>query len=66
MVSSLMIMLCIQNAAGSPWFNKPGTTTEGQAFFLMMEAVYRKLKGLCHKDRDKILLPRISHLFRDN
>jgi rhamnogalacturonyl hydrolase YesR len=33
----------LQNASAAPRFNKPGTSTEGQAFFLMMEAAYRKL-----------------------
>ena len=30
----------IQDACGSPNFDKPGTSTEAQAFFLMMEAAY--------------------------
>ena len=33
----------MQNASAAPRFNSPGTSTEGQAFFLMMEAAYRKL-----------------------
>lgn len=33
----------MQNASSAPRFNKPGTSTEGQAFFLMMEAAYQKL-----------------------
>ncbi|MFC1653205.1 glycoside hydrolase family 88 protein [Planctomycetota bacterium] len=35
----------MQSASGAPRFNKPGTSTEGQAFFLMMEAAYQKLHG---------------------
>jgi len=30
-------------ASAAPWFNSPGTSPEGQAFFLMMEGAYRKL-----------------------
>ena len=33
----------LQNASIAPTFNAPGTSTEGQAFFLMMEGAYRKL-----------------------
>lgn len=33
----------LQNASSAPRFNSPGTSTEGQAFFLMMEGAYRKL-----------------------
>jgi len=33
----------IQGACSSPLFNKPGTSTEAQAFFLLMEGVYLKL-----------------------
>jgi rhamnogalacturonyl hydrolase YesR len=33
----------LQNASKAPRFNSPGTSTEGQAFFLMMEGAYRKL-----------------------
>lgn len=33
----------MQNASSAPRFNKPGTSAEGQAFFLMMEAAYQKL-----------------------
>lgn len=33
----------IQGACGSPRFDRPGTSTEAQAFFIMMEAVYAKL-----------------------
>ena len=33
----------VQDACGSPSFNKPGTSTEAQAFFLMMEAENLKL-----------------------
>ena len=35
----------LQNASSAPRFNKPGTSTEAQAFFLMMEATYRKLNN---------------------
>lgn len=30
----------VQDVCGSPMFNTPGTATEGQAFFLLMEAAY--------------------------
>jgi unsaturated rhamnogalacturonyl hydrolase len=30
----------VQGVCGAPNFNRPGTATEGQAFFLMMEAAY--------------------------
>lgn len=33
----------MQNASSAPRFNKPGTSTEAQAFFLMMESAYQKL-----------------------
>jgi rhamnogalacturonyl hydrolase YesR len=33
----------MQNASKAPRFNSPGTSTEGQAFFLMMEGAVRKL-----------------------
>jgi unsaturated rhamnogalacturonyl hydrolase len=33
----------IQGASGSPSFDRPGTSTECQAFFLMMEGARRKL-----------------------
>lgn len=33
----------MQNASKAPGFNSPGTSTEGQAFFLMMEGAFRKL-----------------------
>lgn len=33
----------IQGASSSPNFDKPGTSTECQAFFLMMEGTYKKL-----------------------
>lgn len=33
----------MQNASKAPRFNSPGTSTEGQAFFLMMEGAFRKL-----------------------
>ena len=35
----------VQDACGSPSFNKPGTSTEAQAFFLMMEAENLKQKS---------------------
>ena len=31
----------VQGVCGAPNFNRPGTATEGQAFFLLMEAAYR-------------------------
>ncbi|MCX6326908.1 MAG: glycoside hydrolase family 88 protein [Bacteroidia bacterium] len=34
----------LQKASKAPGFNSPGTSTEGQAFFLMMEGSFRKLK----------------------
>lgn len=33
----------MQNASKAPRFNSPGTSPEGQAFFLMMEGAFRKL-----------------------
>jgi unsaturated rhamnogalacturonyl hydrolase len=33
----------VQDVCGAPFFNKPGRATEGQAFFLLMEAAYNKL-----------------------
>ncbi len=33
----------VQNASKAPRFNAPGTSPEGQAFFLMMEGAFRKL-----------------------
>jgi unsaturated rhamnogalacturonyl hydrolase len=33
----------VQGVCGAPNFNKAGTATEGQAFFLLMEAAYRDL-----------------------
>jgi rhamnogalacturonyl hydrolase YesR len=33
----------LQNASKAPGFNAPGTSTEGQAFFLMMEGAFGKL-----------------------
>lgn len=33
----------VQNASAAPLFNAPGTSPEGQAFFLMMEGAFRKL-----------------------
>ncbi len=35
----------VQGVCGSPTFNHPGTATEGQAFFLLMEAAYSTLSG---------------------
>ncbi len=34
----------LQGASAAPTFNSPGTSPEGQAFFLMMEGSFRKLK----------------------
>ncbi len=33
----------LRNASAAPRFNSPGTSPEGQAFFLMMEGAFRKL-----------------------
>ena len=33
----------VQGVCGAPYFNRPGTATEGQAFFLLMEAAYHDL-----------------------
>jgi rhamnogalacturonyl hydrolase YesR len=33
----------VQDVCGSPTFEKPGTATEGQAFFILMEAAARDL-----------------------
>jgi rhamnogalacturonyl hydrolase YesR len=35
----------VQDICGSPDFDHPGTAAEGQAFFLRMEAAYKKLHG---------------------
>jgi unsaturated rhamnogalacturonyl hydrolase len=35
----------VQGVCGAPYFNSPGRSTEGQAFFLLMEAAYRDLNG---------------------
>ena len=35
----------LQNASIAPRFNAPGTSPEGQAFFLMMEGAFRKLNN---------------------
>jgi hypothetical protein len=35
----------VQGVCGAPHFNQSGTATEGQAFFLLMEAAYRDLNG---------------------
>ncbi len=34
----------LQRASAAPRFNSPGTSTEAQAFFLMMEAAHQRLK----------------------
>jgi unsaturated rhamnogalacturonyl hydrolase len=34
----------VQGVSGSPSFDRPGTSTEGQAFLLMMEAAYQQLE----------------------
>jgi len=36
----------VQGVCGAPHFNKAGTATEGQAFFLLMEAAYLDYLGL--------------------
>jgi hypothetical protein len=33
----------VKDACSSPWFDRPGTSTEAQSFFLMMEGAYRKI-----------------------
>lgn len=33
----------VQGVCGAPYFDKPGRATEGQAFFLLMEAAYKNL-----------------------
>ncbi|HNX80506.1 MAG TPA: glycoside hydrolase family 88 protein, partial [Prolixibacteraceae bacterium] len=33
----------VQGVCGAPNFNRPGTATEGQAFFLLMEAAFRDM-----------------------
>ena len=35
----------VHGVCGAPFFDKPGLSTEGQAFFLMMEAAANKLKS---------------------
>jgi rhamnogalacturonyl hydrolase YesR len=35
----------VQDVCGSPTFEAPGTATEGQAFFILMEAAHRDLIG---------------------
>lgn len=32
----------VQDVCGAPWFDAPGRATEGQAFFLLMEAAFQK------------------------
>lgn len=34
----------IQGACGSPYFNRPGTSTEAQAFFIMMETAWKSIQ----------------------
>jgi len=41
----------MQNASIAPSFNAPGTSTEGQAFFLMMEGACRKLNQIKPKEK---------------
>ncbi len=36
----------VQGVCGSPEFDHPGTATEGQAFFIMMETAYDKLNNV--------------------
>jgi unsaturated rhamnogalacturonyl hydrolase len=33
----------VQGVCGAPWFDQPGSATEGQAFFLLMEAAHQKI-----------------------
>ena len=35
----------VQDVCGAPYFNSPGRATEGQAFFLLMEAAYDDLQA---------------------
>jgi unsaturated rhamnogalacturonyl hydrolase len=35
----------VQGVCGSPEFDHPGTATEGQAFFIMMEVAYNDLNN---------------------
>ncbi len=35
----------VQGVCGAPYFNSPGRATEGQAFFLLMEAAWQKWKN---------------------
>jgi hypothetical protein len=35
----------LQNASAAPLFNAPGTSPEGQPFFLMMEGAFGKLNN---------------------
>ncbi|MFO7658978.1 MAG: hypothetical protein R6W78_18105 [Bacteroidales bacterium] len=39
----------IQDACSSPFFDRPGSSTEAQAFFLMMERAYKQLKEVLYK-----------------
>lgn len=34
----------VMGVCGAPNFDRPGTATEGQAFFLLMEAAYNDLQ----------------------
>jgi unsaturated rhamnogalacturonyl hydrolase len=36
----------VQGVCGAPFFDSPGRATEGQAFFLLMEAAYAKLESV--------------------
>ncbi|MDD1674643.1 MAG: glycoside hydrolase family 88 protein, partial [Methanomicrobiales archaeon] len=36
----------VQGVCGAPFFDSPGRATEGQAFFLLMEAAYTNLSKL--------------------
>jgi len=45
----------MQNASKAPRFNSPGTSTEGQAFFLMMEGAFRKLKSQLAENSQELI-----------
>jgi hypothetical protein len=34
----------VQGVCGAPFFDAPGRATEGQAFFLLMEAAHARLR----------------------
>jgi unsaturated rhamnogalacturonyl hydrolase len=36
----------VNDVCGAPFFDSPGRATEGQAFFLLMEAAHKNLKSL--------------------